>query len=482
MKSPTAATVLNCSESEKSLVQLLSSLNQGRAPVNSVAADVQSVDSSYRQNVSGSNGKVAESGCSGGPGNTKTEASFQVDSGRGILDNDYQPERPSRDQAFVCSTAAVDSSPRDRSNVDDRSIEVSKLRKRKSGENDAENGLTARGLPNMASRDAFRAVYRDDSAASQQHVAGQRQQQTGTRPSLKPGDCDKDTASKIELKKNHSSQRLPPAHRRPGRPRKAPSDETAATVLTPQTERKGHQDRRSTTPSKRGRGRPPKRGKRAKGNGEETTGDNYNEEQEGGDGKDEDGAESELDANLDYCEVCEGPGDLVCCDKCPRSFHLKCLHMTETDLPEGDWQCSECKRPSRFDAYSVTVASEKTMQDKCLKIVQCLKSHPFSKQFLSPVENIPMYTRVVKQPMDLSTIENKLKKGAYVLDSNTLANGVKELDATHFANDVRLMWSNCKLFNDDGSGITRAADILSVGFERLYKESTAPPLTAQDGC
>uniref|UniRef100_A0AAV1UU24 Uncharacterized protein n=1 Tax=Peronospora matthiolae TaxID=2874970 RepID=A0AAV1UU24_9STRA len=282
MKSPTAATVLNCSESEKSLVQLLSSLNQGRAPVNSVAADVQSVDSSYRQNVSGSNGKVAESGCSGGPGNTKTEASFQVDSGRGILDNDYQPERPSRDQAFVCSTAAVDSSPRDRSNVDDRSIEVSKLRKRKSGENDAENGLTARGLPNMASRDAFRAVYRDDSAASQQHVAGQRQQQTGTRPSLKPGDCDKDTASKIELKKNHSSQRLPPAHRRPGRPRKAPSDETAATVLTPQTERKGHQDRRSTTPSKRGRGRPPKRGKRAKGNGEETTGDNYNEEQEGG--------------------------------------------------------------------------------------------------------------------------------------------------------------------------------------------------------
>ncbi|KAI9919660.1 hypothetical protein PsorP6_017274 [Peronosclerospora sorghi] len=76
-----------------------------------------------------------------------------------------------------------------------------------------------------------------------------------------------------------------------------------------------------------------------------------------------------------------------------------------------------------------------------------------------------MYTKVVKQPMDLSKIENKLKRS-----------GVKELDTIHFANDVRLMWSNCKLFNNDGSGITRAADILSAGFERLYKESIAPPL------
>ncbi|KAL4124625.1 hypothetical protein PRIC2_008222 [Phytophthora ramorum] len=125
------------------------------------------------------------------------------------------------------------------------------------------------------------------------------------------------------------------------------------------------------------------------------------------------------------------------------------------------------------------VASEQGLLDKCLKIVTCLKSHPFSKPFLTPVENIPMYTRVVKQPMDLSTIEDKLKKGAYIVDSNTVAAGVKELDSTHFANDIRLMWSNCKLFNDDGSGITRAADILSAGFERLYKESIEPPLTTR---
>ncbi|KAL4151485.1 hypothetical protein PRNP1_008430 [Phytophthora ramorum] len=204
------------------------------------------------------------------------------------------------------------------------------------------------------------------------------------------------------------------------------------------------------------------------------------DEEDDEDDEDEgDDSDSELDTNLDFCEVCQGAGDLVCCDKCPRSFHLKCLHMKESDLPEGDWQCAECRKPSRFDLYSTAVASEQGLLDKCLKIVSCLKSHPFSKPFLTPVENIPMYTRVVKQPMDLSTIEDKLKKGAYIVDSNTVAAGVKELDSTHFANDIRLMWSNCKLFNDDGSGITRAADILSAGFERLYKESIEPPLTTR---
>uniref|UniRef100_H3HBH3 PHD-type domain-containing protein n=1 Tax=Phytophthora ramorum TaxID=164328 RepID=H3HBH3_PHYRM len=208
--------------------------------------------------------------------------------------------------------------------------------------------------------------------------------------------------------------------------------------------------------------------------GEPDEEDDEDDEDEGDD------SDSELDTNLDFCEVCQGAGDLVCCDKCPRSFHLKCLHMKESDLPEGDWQCAECRKPSRFDLYSTAVASEQGLLDKCLKIVTCLKSHPFSKPFLTPVENIPMYTRVVKQPMDLSTIEDKLKKGAYIVDSNTVAAGVKELDSTHFANDIRLMWSNCKLFNDDGSGITRAADILSAGFERLYKESIEPPLTTAE--
>lgn len=191
----------------------------------------------------------------------------------------------------------------------------------------------------------------------------------------------------------------------------------------------------------------------------------------------DDGDDSELDTNLDYCEVCLGAGDLVCCDKCPRSFHLKCLKMQESDLPEGDWQCAECKKPSYFEGFTVKVASETTVATKCLAIVRCLKSHPFSKPFLTPVENVPHYTSLVEKPMDLSTIERKLQKQQYAKQVHVA--GVRDApdsDAHQiamlaaFAHDVRLVWSNCKFFNDDGSGITRAADELAKGFNGLYND------------
>lgn len=46
--------------------------------------------------------------------------------------------------------------------------------------------------------------------------------------------------------------------------------------------------------------------------------------------------------NRDHCNLCKDGGDLICCDHCPRSFHLKCLGINEGDLPEGDWYCKRC--------------------------------------------------------------------------------------------------------------------------------------------
>ena len=47
--------------------------------------------------------------------------------------------------------------------------------------------------------------------------------------------------------------------------------------------------------------------------------------------------------NRDYCNKCKDGGDLLCCDRCPRSFHLKCLGLTEAEIPDGDWFCDKCK-------------------------------------------------------------------------------------------------------------------------------------------
>lgn len=49
------------------------------------------------------------------------------------------------------------------------------------------------------------------------------------------------------------------------------------------------------------------------------------------------------DDNEDFCSSCGGNGDLVCCDGCPRSFHLKCVDppLQEGHLPDT-WFCNVC--------------------------------------------------------------------------------------------------------------------------------------------
>uniref|UniRef100_A0A8D1EZ31 Autoimmune regulator n=1 Tax=Sus scrofa TaxID=9823 RepID=A0A8D1EZ31_PIG len=46
--------------------------------------------------------------------------------------------------------------------------------------------------------------------------------------------------------------------------------------------------------------------------------------------------------NEDECAVCRDGGELICCDGCPRAFHLSCLSPPLRDIPSGTWRCSSC--------------------------------------------------------------------------------------------------------------------------------------------
>ncbi|XP_063833422.1 PHD finger protein 12-like [Ostrinia nubilalis] len=48
--------------------------------------------------------------------------------------------------------------------------------------------------------------------------------------------------------------------------------------------------------------------------------------------------------NHDSCDACGEGGDLICCDRCPASFHLGCYDppLDENDIPAGQWLCREC--------------------------------------------------------------------------------------------------------------------------------------------
>jgi hypothetical protein len=43
------------------------------------------------------------------------------------------------------------------------------------------------------------------------------------------------------------------------------------------------------------------------------------------------------------CSICRTGGELLLCDNCPKSFHLECLKMKQSEIPEGDWYCPGCQ-------------------------------------------------------------------------------------------------------------------------------------------
>ncbi|XP_035655124.1 autoimmune regulator [Oncorhynchus keta] len=46
--------------------------------------------------------------------------------------------------------------------------------------------------------------------------------------------------------------------------------------------------------------------------------------------------------NDDECTVCKDGGELICCDGCPRAYHLTCLDPPLTTIPSGTWRCQSC--------------------------------------------------------------------------------------------------------------------------------------------
>ncbi|RMX45752.1 hypothetical protein pdam_00004176 [Pocillopora damicornis] len=59
--------------------------------------------------------------------------------------------------------------------------------------------------------------------------------------------------------------------------------------------------------------------------------------------EDENTSDSSEDMHSDYCRVCKDGGQLLCCDSCPSAYHLHCLIPPMKKIPGGDWRCPRCK-------------------------------------------------------------------------------------------------------------------------------------------
>lgn len=47
--------------------------------------------------------------------------------------------------------------------------------------------------------------------------------------------------------------------------------------------------------------------------------------------------------HADYCHTCKDGGELLCCDFCPKAYHLKCLVPPMESIPNDDWRCPRCE-------------------------------------------------------------------------------------------------------------------------------------------
>lgn len=101
------------------------------------------------------------------------------------------------------------------------------------------------------------------------------------------------------------------------------------------------------------------------------------------------------------------------------------------------------------------------------------KHENISWPFLEPVDPVamdcPNYFDVVKHPMDLSTIQNKLNNGDYET-------------ALDFEKDIRLVFTNCFTFNPEGTAVNMMGHRLESVFNEKWEKRPLTPVspTASD--
>uniref|UniRef100_A0A8C4GTG0 Bromodomain adjacent to zinc finger domain, 2Ba n=1 Tax=Dicentrarchus labrax TaxID=13489 RepID=A0A8C4GTG0_DICLA len=121
--------------------------------------------------------------------------------------------------------------------------------------------------------------------------------------------------------------------------------------------------------------------------------------------------------------------------------------------------------PAANQESPVCVKRAKTARDNnrdlglCRVLLAELERHQDAWPFLTPVnlKSVPGYRKVIKKPMDFSTIREKLVSSQY-----------QNLET--FIIDVNLVFDNCEKFNEDNSDIGRAGHNMRKFFEKRWTE------------
>ncbi|MEQ2172625.1 hypothetical protein GOODEAATRI_023021, partial [Goodea atripinnis] len=156
--------------------------------------------------------------------------------------------------------------------------------------------------------------------------------------------------------------------------------------------------------------------------------------------------------------------DLVCFEHKPSSSvsveNKKLREMQQENLPDFLMQRSN----NRLDIAIILILSPSRNKEEVATgmrqvLLADLEAHQDAWPFLSPVrhKSVPGYRKVIKKPMDFSTIKEKLTNNLY-------------LNLENFIVDVNLVFDNCQRFNEDDSEIGRAGHRMRRFFDKRWTE------------
>lgn len=165
----------------------------------------------------------------------------------------------------------------------------------------------------------------------------------------------------------------------------------------------------------------------------------------------------------------------------PPGFSLvqvKCLKSGPRRIPNGvspseeQYVSNAQLSKERRDAFSKAERKIKEPIEfvkRCEYILNLLKKHKNGFPFLEPVDpevlGIPDYLEIIKEPMDFSKVEKRLKNNFYK-------------NATEFENDIRKIWDNALTYNKPNTQIYHMTIDISEYFQSLINEDdvTFPPV------
>ncbi|TBU49725.1 Bromodomain-containing protein [Dichomitus squalens] len=132
------------------------------------------------------------------------------------------------------------------------------------------------------------------------------------------------------------------------------------------------------------------------------------------------------------------------------------------DLPYADAPRKSRKTKGPKNAI---VAEQMKFCEKILKDLHQKQHYQIAHPFYEPVDpikmGIPEYPKIVKKPMDLSTMKRKLDTGDYPTPEK-------------FRDDFRLMVKNCMTFNPPGNPVHEAGKSLQNLFDEKWKNLPIP--------